>query len=235
MLNVVFVSGGDIFESTPFLERLINFHRVFNIKEALIYQIENPSINGIIYDSKTLENRDIQSSLKKSNTLNPMILQFVLGDIELTGKLKANDSIFIIKNINDIHNVFTKHNSNRRESNRAYWPIQVNYHKNDKSRGNWGLILSISVGGCFIKTEHFELGVVGDMFIMDIHFNDFNFLVEGEVVRVQRIANMNSPQGFSIKFISPSVQTKDFIEEIINDKIISTLFMGFAHLEGSNN
>ncbi len=234
MHNVVFVSNSEQFDYTTDLKSQFEINHVRSAKAAIIYQIEFPEIDAIIYDSENLDHRELFSNLEKSMMINPLVLQFILGDISLPIKFENNSKIKSISNFDKISKDINSHAVNRRHSNRADWPIQVNYHKKGfRDKSKWGLILSISVGGCFIKTEQLELGKIGDFFTMNIHFNDFNFLVEGEVVRIHRIADMNSPQGFSIKFTDPTPQTKGFIEEIINDKILATIFLDFNHLEGS--
>lgn len=236
MHNVVVVKNSDYLDLPELFNKEFKINHVKSVKAAIMYQIEFPDIDVIIYDSTTIEHRELISNLEKCLLLNPLILQIINGEISLTAKLENNENIIISSNFKEIGSLIKAHKLNRRHDNRATWPIKVNYHKkNEDIESRWGMILSISVGGCFIKTDYLELGKKGDQFIMNIHFEDFNFLVEGEVVRVQRIANLSSPQGFSIKFHSPSPQTKGFIEEIINNKILSTIFSDFTHLEGSSN
>lgn len=234
MHNIVIVSNKEQLDLLNESRSQLEIHYVKSVKAAIIYQIECPEIDAIVYDADTIDHRELLTNLEKSLMINPLILQFLIGDISLPLKVETNKSIILINNINEVVKVISQHKINRRQSNRAKWPIQVKYHKKeDSENGKWGMILSISVGGCFIKTEHLELGKKGDIFTLNIHFKDFNFLVEGEIVRIQRIADINSPQGFSIKFISPTPQTKEFIQEIINNKILSTIFSDFNHLEGS--
>lgn len=236
MHNIVFVSNIDNLDLPDSFISGFNINHVRSVKAAIIYQIEFPEIDAIIYDSNSLDHRELILNLDKSLLLNPMVLQIITGEISLTNNLEQNSNIIQSDDYTEISKLIRNHNINRRKDNRATWPIQVNYHKKDEPEDSkWGMILSISVGGCFIRTEHLELGKKGDIFVMNIHFEDFNFLVEGEVIRVQRIADMSSPQGFSIKFHSPTLQTKGFIEDIINNKILSTIFSDFNHLEGSDS
>lgn len=234
MHNIVIVNNDEDFDLKSLSSTGFEINHVKSVKAAIIYQIEFPEIDAIIYDSNSIDHRDIVNNLEKSQLLNPMVLQFVVGNIELTTRLENNSKIVVIDNIPDIFSHIKSNSINRRQDNRATWPIRVSYHNSDEPNLiKSGMILSISVGGCFIKTDYLELGKKGDLFVLNVNFEDFNFLVEGEVVRVQRIANMSSPQGFSIKFHTPTPQTKGYIEEIINNKILSTIFSDFNHLEGS--
>lgn len=232
MHNIIFISDRE-HKYIEILKKSFKINYVRSIKAAIIYQIEFPAIDGIIYDSDTLDHREILDCLEKINLLNPMVLQIVLGELEVD---KQSDTVVKDSNINSIIKRVSNHALNRRESNRATWPIRALYHNPHSFDKKFeGVVLSISIGGCFLKTEHLDLGKPGDIVDMEILFDDFNFLVEGEIIRSQRIADISSPQGFSIKFLNPSPQTKAYIEQIINNRILSMIFSDFSHLDGSKS
>lgn len=231
MHNIIFTTKSS-HEYIKKLEEVFEVNTVKSIKAAIIYQIEFPAIDAIIYDSDTMEHREILDSIEKINLLNPMILQLVIGSMELDNKSETMAEV--LNDANKIIRRIESHGKNRRKSNRASWPINAKYHNHGKFDQRFkGVVLSISTSGCYIKTGHLDLGSPGDKIDIEIFFEDFNFLVEGEIVRIQRIANLNSPQGFSVKFIDPTPQTKSFIDQIINNRILSMIFSDFNHLEGS--
>lgn len=232
MHNIILISDREHQFLNP-LKKEFSVNYIRSIKAAIIYQIEFPAIDGIIYDSDSLDHREILDSIEKIKLLNPLVLQVVLGDLQLENE---NHQLVKDDNLDSIIRRISNHSKNRRESNRATWPIRAVYHNsNSFDKKYTGVVLSISIGGCFLKTEHLDLGKPGDKVDMEILFDEFNFLVEGEIVRTQRIADLTSPQGFSIRFLEPSPQTKKYIEQIINNRILSMIFDDFSHLDGSRS
>jgi Tfp pilus assembly protein PilZ len=116
-----------------------------------------------------------------------------------------------VKNIPEVH----------RDANRVEWPVKIIFRNpKDAAKQYNANVLSLSSGGCFIRTD-VKL-TEGEPLVMTIQFKEFDFFTEGVVVR-RIVSGGFQPEGLAIKFERTSPQTKSCIQNIINEKLLSEL------------
>jgi len=187
-------------------------------KDAYLYQLDNVQVDSYILDM-SLKGKEIEEIGSRIHYLNALVHIYILRERLISAPDSPVDNLSVLDNPGDITKAIKEIPEDQRSFNRAYWPIHSEYWFSDSPRLRYqGIVLSISAGGCFIRTDHSQ---PERSIMMYIHFREFRFLVEGEVLRT-RTPQEGAP-GLAIKFKNISPQTDKFIEEIINEKILTRL------------
>ena len=108
-----------------------------------------------------------------------------------------------------------------RNTNRVEWPVKVVFRGQETEGKRFlGNILSISSGGCFIRTSE-SMGQ-NTLLTMTIKFQEFDLFTEGKIVRHSG-GSTYQPEGLAVQFLRTSPQTKICIQRIIDEKILGEL------------
>jgi hypothetical protein len=230
MDKIIYLSSGDLFKSE--IEKIKGGYQIFrarNLRDALIFLINNPDVGAIIYTvpSSTSIDKKTMEVLFHLNPLFPIIIApKEAGKYDQTQLLEWNKNIILLESIDDIENVLHSTQKNRRKYNRVDWPLFATFYKNINSPSTeTGKILSLSAGGSYIQTTNFDMVDLNQPVYMEIHFRDFKFFVESTVVRINKTLSSESlPPGFAVRFDNVSIATQTYINHIINDHLMMTLF-----------
>ncbi|NPV00166.1 MAG: hypothetical protein HPY53_02175 [Brevinematales bacterium] len=230
MDKIIYLSSGDLFKSE--IEKVKGGYQIFrarNLRDALIFLINNPEVGAIIYTvaSSSLIDKKTMEVFFHLNPLFPVIIaQKETGKYDQNQLLEWNKNIILLGNIDELDNVLQSTQKNRRKYNRVDWPLFATFYKNiNSSTTETGKILSLSAGGSYIQTTNFDMVDLNQPVYMEIHFRDFKFFVESTVVRINRTLSSESlPPGFAVRFDNVSIATQTYINHIINDHLMMTLF-----------
>jgi Tfp pilus assembly protein PilZ len=190
--------------------------------DSHLYHIEHPEVDSYIISAKGYDNVSLMNLVDHIRYLNSIVAIIItqnsgidesffsaLGNLSFARK--DEEILAAIKDIPEVH----------RDANRVEWPVKIIFRtRKDPSVQYPANVLSLSSGGCFIRTD-VKLGE-NEPLVMTIQFKEFDFFTEGLVVR--RIASGGfQPEGLAVKFEHTSPQTKTCIQNIINEKLLSEL------------
>jgi Tfp pilus assembly protein PilZ len=190
--------------------------------DSHLYHIEHPEVDSYIISAREYNNaslRNLVDHIRYLNSIVAIILTNASGIDETPFKTMGNitfvredDEIAdAVKNIPEVH----------RDANRVEWPVKIIFRNpKDAAKQYNANVLSLSSGGCFIRTD-VKL-TEGEPLVMTIQFKEFDFFTEGVVVR-RIVSGGFQPEGLAIKFERTSPQTKSCIQNIINEKLLSEL------------
>jgi hypothetical protein len=219
------------------VEKRYLIHTTPSLKEALIYLIDNPEVSMFVCDMDA-ENRICRKMIENLKHLNPILPIMLLNPgrskISETELRQFNNNISIVNTLEQVKENIDNAMMNRRQFNRIIWPLSANFYtEKDIKYVETGLVLSLSAGGAFVKTTHFDIAKenLNRKIILEIKFEDFKFLVESIVLRVNEHSTGEMPAGFAAKFINISTATHSYIKRIVNDKILSSLMKVLNLLE----
>ncbi len=189
---------------------------------AHLYHIENPEVDSYIIYSDRFSLNTIHTLIEHVHYLNSIITIVLChsGNLERSD-FKTEKNLVLIENEDELPSILNDIPDIQRNSNRTEWPVKVKYWKTstpaEKHKAN---VLSISSGGCFIRTS--EPTSMNESLLMLISFKEFDFYTEGTVVRTNR-SGMFQPDGIAVQFRNTSPQTKHCIQQIIDERILSDL------------
>ena len=209
-----------------------NIKLVTTIKDAIFFLIDKPMTSLFIYDLQDDNNHNIQI-ISIINMLNS-----ALPIIGLTNQKLLKENPF-----KNIHNSFTllmqkdiSFNKiskitkiNPRRHNRINWPLPARIYLNDSTdKFLDGETICLSLGGAYIKT-HKQNIKKNQKVLLELKFETFKFLTEAEIILVEQTKKGSDTGGFSVQFEHLTEVSSDYIESIINNKIMSKIFKSLNH------
>jgi hypothetical protein len=202
--------------------------KTINLRQTIMFFLNNQDASGFIFDiQKSIE--DNKKVLQLINKFNPGIPVIIIADEKETFNIeeykKWNQNILWAKNFDEVSIVY-KPFINKRKFYRINWPLNIEFSETFELKNSLkGKILTLSVGGAYVKSND-TAGLKKDMkLICRLEFSLFYFLVESKVVRVINTeADEMNPAGFAVQFFNISEATKNCINRVINDEVVSTLF-----------
>lgn len=225
---VYFSDDGKYYLDIRTLRDKYEIHKTSRIKDAVIYLIDNPDTELFLCDLAVSdeENHRVLTLIANLNPVMPFIgvRTIKTNRSEFDYKL-YNENFALIDSPDKIDDVLARERKNRRRFNRTVWPLSAIFYRVDNPNASEsGVVLSLSVGGAYIKTTNLSLAKDEEL-IIEIQFMDFKFLVEGRVVRINKDLSGDLPVGFAVEFIKVSEATKHYIARLIDDRILSTLLI----------
>lgn len=193
------------------------FHYVDNQKDAYLYHIEEAGIDSYIINCEEHSIVDIKSMIRHIHYLNAIITIILYkAEYGVFEPLLTSGNISMAADKKEIGEILKGISGKSRSSNRIQWPLRAEYWQgsSEKATRHKTMVTSISSGGCFLKTE-VEIKDVGEHLSLLFHFRNFDFYADGIVVRTGR--------GMALEFKEVSPQTERYIQEIIDEKILSEI------------
>ena len=218
----------DQFENSAILEDIGNKRElrvVKTTKEAFLFHIENSDVDSYIISPNDKSVEELQTMIDHIHYLNALITIFIFKpDPSIRNYFSDKQHIHVVDKETEIIKTLEKLQPIQRDTNRVQWPLKVQYWKQDDPGmvKHWGIVLSLSSSGCFISTERKLVLEKNDPVAMTFHFKDFDFYSEGSIVRI-KIRGGVRIEGIAIGFHDVSPQTKNCIQEIINEKLLGEL------------
>ena len=190
--------------------------------EAHLFHIEHPEVDSYLIYSHNMSLSFIKSLVEHVHYLNSIITIIIIHDGNVQrSDFENKERLVFTKDAEDVYSMLATLPTNQRNSNRIEWPVKVKFWpENDDKNKTIGNVLSISSGGCFIRTnKQFDQS---SHLIMLIRFKEFDFFTEGKVVRIAR-GDDYKPEGLAVQFLSTSPQTQKCIQSIINERLLNEL------------
>lgn len=210
------------------LDKLIQSREIFyasDQKEAYLFHIENSEVDSYILNCEGMNIVDVKSIIRHIQYLNA-IINIILYKAEygVFESILKNGNIHIADSGDEIINHLNDVSRAGRSSNRIQWPLRVEFWDGsaDGKDREQAIVTSLSSGGCFLKTANSENRSKGDHLSLLFHFRDFDFLAEARIVRM-KVQSDGTPEGIALEFIEVSPQTERYIQEIIDEKILSEI------------
>lgn len=190
--------------------------RFFNhMGESLSFIIENVSIDSIVLDGRLFSLETMVSYREQIRFLNPQIKVILLSEKSLTPPEETE----CFRPDEDWKAALERIPGDKRRSHRVQWPVRATFWSSaDPRHVSSGIVLSLSKGGCYIRTPRASDSLMN--IVMNIRFKTFDFMVDGVVRRRKKD---NNTDGLGIEFAHVSPATEDYIGEIINEKILGTI------------
>lgn len=201
-----------------------NIFESSSLKEVYMYHIDHVDVDSYIIDPKGLTLGQVQSMVEHVRYLNAIItIMIYKPEFDLPSALLNKKYIKIVTNDRDIPKNFKEISTVNRDSNRVQWPLHVEYWKQDNKEETRkkAKVLSLSSSGCFIQTDPRPSMNAGDQLAMTFNFNNFDFYSKGSLVRISN--QPEEKQGIAVEFKEVSVQTRKYIREIIDEKILAQI------------
>lgn len=186
-------------------------------KEAYLYHIEQAGIDSYIINCEDRSIVDIKAMIRHIHYLNAIITIILFkADYGVFQPLLSSGNIFIADDRKDIEAHLNEVSRKGRSSNRIQWPLRAEYWIGNGSDNNRekAMVTSISSGGCFLKTDS-DTKNVGEHLSLLFHFRNFDFYADAIIVR--------TGEGMALEFKEVSPQTERYIQEIIDEKILSEI------------
>lgn len=195
-----------------------------NLREAFQYHLDNLEIDSYILDSSSFTLDKLIRLTEQIQFLNSLISVLIYKpDSESLLETDKEANIHILNNDEEFELFFNTIEKNSRSFNRVQWPLQVIFHEEgNRSRKFYGIVLSLSVGGCFIKLDEQVDKFEERNLILTFYFKDFNFLVEGRLNRKEILEN-GQISALALEFVKISPMTTSYLKEIIDNEILSEL------------
>lgn len=198
------------------------------LKEMLIKLLDHPDVSIVIIDTEP-NTMALRQFIKKIHILNPIlpivIIKKKTGEEDEAAWQSEGQIITHIETTDGLLNIVAATMVNRRKFNRIEWPLKVKFFfASNLDESFPGQVFSFSIGGAYVQTEKADLVTGQKSLFMNVSFKDFNFLVEGVIIRVNKVNTPSLPKGFSVQFVNVSPATQGAINNIINDRIILELF-----------
>ncbi len=205
----------NIFEGLP-LDPERQYEYFASPEQAYLYQLENPDDVDSYLIGPDTDSESLKKIIRHIVFLNEIIPIFIFGKAVRTGENGTSPgNIKYCDTAADILSGLKSISASRRKYTRVQWPVSVVFHsKNTPAESSRGKIVSISPGGCLIRTE--EKAGPASPLVMNITFRNFDFLVEGTVVR-------HDSKGYAVQFENITLNTQNVIKNIINEKILVEL------------
>lgn len=194
-------------------------------KEAYLYHIEQADVDSYILNCSHMTIVEAKAIVRHIHYLNAiMTIVLYKADYGIFESLLKNGNIHIAGNIEQVADLLVEAESKGRSSNRVQWPLKAEYWKGstEGEERDLAMVTSISSSGCFLKTEKKQSAQKGDHMSLLFHFRDFDFLADGNVVRLVPEAS-GATAGMALEFREVSPQTERYIQEIIDEKILSEI------------
>lgn len=188
-------------------------------KDAYLNHIESTGVDSYILNCRDRNVAEIKEMIRHIHYLNAIITIILFdGDYGIFEPLVRGSNIHLAKDRREIGEHLKSIDRTGRTSNRIQWPLKAEFWKKSEKGDTRekALVTSISSGGCFLKTEKLSGLEKGSRLTILFHFRNFDFLSEGLIVRLPR-------DGMAMEFRDVSPQTGKYIQEIINEKILSEI------------
>ena len=192
-----------------------------SMREAILFFLNNQDTSGFIFDlqNKIEDNKKILLIMEKFNPSLPVIALCDVNVMDINSYYQWNKNFITADNLEDAL-LKLKPFLNKRKYYRIEWPLNITFAdtyemKNTKK----GKILTLSLGGAYVQTEHRNNLKKNDRIVSRIEFSVFFLLVESIVVRV----STGNEKGFAVQFENISEATRKCLNRIINDEVIFTL------------
>lgn len=195
-----------------------DFYKTLKLSEAFSYHLNNLEIDSYIIDYNSYTLNQVLSLSEHIHDLNSLI-SILIYNPDTPGKeaLSSLSYLFILEKMGDPEAFFNAINKNNRIFNRVEWPLSIEFHRSMDSVIKYqGIVLTLSVGGCYIKLKDSIKDLKSDDIIMTFNFKGFKFLSEGIIKRVEKYEDM----GIAVEFQRVSPQTSVFLKQIIDEKIL---------------
>lgn len=204
-------------------------------REAHLYHIEHPEVDSYLIFPQSLSLPMVKSFIQHIHFLNALITVIIFHNgSSRVEALQSEPNVHLINREEDILPLLLEIPEIQRDRNRIQWPVRAQFWAPAKSEEkHWGIILSLSSSGCFIRTEKSKEVDIEDELYMTIHFNDFDFFSEGVIVR-RGGSDAKMPAGLAVKFQNTSPQTQRYIQNIIDEKILGELMQKLDPEEGTD-
>ncbi len=214
------------------IDKLKNHYKlqiVHSLRECAVYLVDHPGVSLFIYPA-SFSKESNESILEVLSRLNEAMPVLVIGyNFMKQFSIFAEEykNVTLVSDLDRLPDLIEKTVKNRRTANRVNWPLSAKFFKaDDLDREDSGLVCSLSSTGAFICTTDFDL-LNSDTIFIKIRFEDFSFLVEGNIIRVSsRLGEFgNMGLGFAVQFVNVSKPVQSYISRLINDRLLS-LFIG---------
>lgn len=219
--TIIFNPGSEkLVLQIPSSERLIYY--TGKQKDAYLHHIEQINVDSYVINTTVMNIVQIKSMIRHIHYLNSIIsIILYKADFGVFEELMTQGNIHIAQTEDEIINLLNGITAVHRNSNRIQWPLKAGYRidTNDTENEKNSDVLSISSGGCFLKTDTVPEINKGDRISIVFHFKDFDFYSDGTVVRISK-GDKDSTIGMALKFSEVSPQTEKCIQEIIDEKIL---------------
>ncbi|MBN2656239.1 MAG: PilZ domain-containing protein [Spirochaetales bacterium] len=201
---------------------------IFNAKdqkEAYLYHIEHSDVDSYIINCTSLNIVDVKSIIRHIQYLNAIITIILYkAEYGVFEQLLRGGTVFIASDLDEAASHLRATDKKIRSTNRIQWPLHAEFwtpSTTEKKRERV-MVTSISSRGCFLRTEDRQNRSEGDHLSILFHFRNFDFLAEGSIVRINR-GGENGTSGLAVSFKEVSPQTERYIQEIIDEKILSEI------------
>lgn len=210
-----------------------NFYFADSEEKAYLHHLEHSDVDSYLLDTSLGNEKTLAAVIDRIQYLNSMVhvILFVKEDWDYPS-LSKRSGVLVLSDPQKIQDCLKELPLNKRKYNRIEWPVEVRFRSMEKHRSKGsGNLLSISSGGCFVRTDLEFLK--GDILELIILFKDFNFQAQGEIVRVQNTGDTEH-RGLALQFQDVSPQTCQCIQAIIDEKILNSIMgrMTSSSMEG---
>ena len=217
MRTSIILGKKDIYSELKAENENRNFVNFSTSEEAYFFQLDHPGdIDSYILDYNEFPENQLLKIIRHIRFLNEMVqIVIITGNGFDIDREQFGDNVKICTSGQEISEELKTITGEARQYSRVKWPVAVVFRESGKpEEKNEGIVISISSGGCLIMSET----VPGDgaRLMMTIIFKNFDFLVEGVVVR-------RNGRNFAVKLENISSQTQSLIQEIVNEKILVEL------------
>ncbi|MBN2652981.1 MAG: PilZ domain-containing protein [Spirochaetales bacterium] len=197
-----------------------------DIKEALILLIKSPETDSVVISVESIGRDNIELSLRSIRHLNAtMKIFFTDYDRRFKSEYEDDANISFVDSFEELEVELNSLQFKSRKANRVYWPVTSHFYCEKHSQKHYsGLVLSLSSKGCFIHLIDLEGLNFGDQLLVTIHFKDFQFIVDAKIVRLVLNQHEDDSSGIAVEFSKVTMQTENYIQEIINEKLTGELF-----------
>lgn len=215
-------------DSDPAPDTLHKDREIYNAadqKEAYLYHIEHSDVDSYIINCSSLTIVDVKAIIRHIQYLNAIITIILYkADFGVFEPLLQGGTVFIASNMEEAASHLRATDKKVRSTNRIQWPLHGEYWESSPSdrKKERVMVTSISSGGCFLRSEKLEGLQAGDGISILFHFRNFDFLAEGSIVRINK-GDGAASGGMAVSFKKVSPQTERYIQEIIDEKILSEI------------
>jgi len=196
-----------------------------NQKEAYLHHIEHSDVDSYIINCTSLSIVDLKAIIRHIQYLNAIIsIILYKGDYGIFQSLLKEGHIYLASNPKEAASHLRETDKKSRTSNRIQWPLHAEYWpiSDRESKREPVMVTSISSGGCFLKCDDLDERKSGEGLSVLFHFRNFDFYADGSIVRINRDSD-KSAKGLAVAFRQVSPQTEKYIQEIIDEKILSEI------------
>ncbi|MBI9107022.1 MAG: PilZ domain-containing protein [Spirochaetales bacterium] len=186
-------------------------------QSAYLFHLEQTEVDSYILEDTGNDVRSLIRNVRNIRFLNEMVSIILFGEGSIPDELHQDEhNITKCSTIEELVLMLEAIPENKRKYNRVRWPVSAWFNGTNSLEGqrDKGMVTSISSGGCMIFSD--RMPAAGEALFITIIFNDFDFLVEGVILR-------QDTRGFAVQFREISSWTQTIIQRIVDERILIEL------------